>query len=356
MRLARTFLAVTVLGLTQAAGAQTAPAPQDDTSRFERLGDVNAALLYYRHWMIYRSQYEEYSKLLEQVVEPDDMHSEAMHKFLAGNQNLIEAILRAASLKQCDWGVEYNQGYGALLPHAGKMRGDARLLNADAIRLAAEGKMDEAAERTAAIYGLATHMVGDRLLISSLVGAAIMSLGNATVEMLLAAEGLTPAGKDMLLQAFARLDMSDPAALVPAIRSEGEFLSVWVKNRFSGVGGGMRFVREMSSLMNDTVSRRQELLLALSTPEAFEAEVDRAAEAVEQMAQVWRSPDAMAFIQRVNDDVAEGKYGTVARFLVPSLNRAYASDARLRADLDRTIRMVERAPTVQPTEDAAPSR
>ncbi|MBX3365126.1 MAG: hypothetical protein KF866_10200 [Phycisphaeraceae bacterium] len=346
MKLAKTFLALAfTLAPCSLAGQAAGP---NDLARFSGLTQSNAALVYYRAWMVHHAAFEEYRRLMSDIEDPFDPKITA---FLVANQSMLQAFLRAASIRECDWGIEYDQGFGALLPHLGNMRIICRMLQHDALRLASQDRMDEAAERAAAIFAISTHMANDRVMISALVSAAIISLGNSTVESILAAGVLTPAAKDHLLQGFARLNLADPAAFLPAVRGEAEFLAGWFKPKYASLGGGIRFLREIMPLASPAeITRSEYMQFALSGPDALADEIDRAARLVAQMAEAWRTPDGLTVIRHYTSEVEQGKHGLVAKVLVPALDRAFETESVLRAELDRVINIVERTPVQHSTE------
>src|SRR5436305_10181793 len=80
----------------------------------------------------------------------------------------VQYLRRGAKLRRCDWGLDYNDGLGLLLPHLAKARDLARLAALHARLEFHRGHPDEGVEDVAAIFVLARH-VTDPIMIALLV-------------------------------------------------------------------------------------------------------------------------------------------------------------------------------------------
>jgi len=87
-------------------------------------------------------------------------------------------------VQDCDWGYDISKGFDVLLPELSKIRMTAFLLTAKAQTLAEQGDYKEALEKCLIIHRMARH-VGDRMLISYLVGKSLNSLTNKRIEDIL---------------------------------------------------------------------------------------------------------------------------------------------------------------------------
>lgn len=95
---------------------------------------------------------------------------------LEKHASVIEQLVAATRMAECDFGVDRSQGLDAMMPHLGKLRSLYRVLQADAKRCLEAGKSDEAAQRTAAMFRLGRHCVKDATaVIEWLVGVAIVA-------------------------------------------------------------------------------------------------------------------------------------------------------------------------------------
>ncbi|HRQ72612.1 MAG TPA: hypothetical protein PLU35_06255 [Phycisphaerales bacterium] len=209
--------AAVVVALAGACGGAGAGGPPTDPLATIRTmddlrsaGPTNAALVYYRAIIGLPSLND--GEIKAAMIDGDEsgMTREAAAKKLEELQGAINTFCRAAAMEECDFGLDFDHGFELLLPHLGKMRMAARLIASDAVRLAEAGQADEAAERLAALYGIARHVADDGTLISSLVGAAVAALANQGVERLLSEGKMGEAGRVALEAAFERLGDDDP--------------------------------------------------------------------------------------------------------------------------------------------------
>ena len=82
-------------------------------------------------------------------------------------------MLRGAKLRGCDWGLDYEDGIGLLLPHLNKARELARLAALHARHELEQGHVEAAAEDASAILALARHVGSEPIVISILVRYSI---------------------------------------------------------------------------------------------------------------------------------------------------------------------------------------
>ena len=192
-----TILAAPAL-VTQAAAAPAIlcqPAPQP-----------NAAL---RYWQaIHGVQTEDSQKLREAYTGPNSALTDEVKELLSKHRSEVNILIKASKMERCDFEVDYDEGFNAILPHLSPLRNSARILALDAQRAMSEGKPDEAAERLAAIFSMARHVCSDKLLISSLVGIAIESLAETNLQSM--NDRLTQEGRADVLAALDKYDTVDP--------------------------------------------------------------------------------------------------------------------------------------------------
>lgn len=94
---------------------------------------------------------------------------DATLKLIAAFQESRPYLLRGAKLPSCDWGLDYEDGMGLLLPHLAKARDLARLAALHARHEIAQGRVDAAAEDATAILALARHVGSTPTVICILV-------------------------------------------------------------------------------------------------------------------------------------------------------------------------------------------
>lgn len=304
----------------------------------------NAALLYYRYWIMggqwVRESMENWSN------DPGWRPDERMANSLAQEQEMIRGFLKAASVEHADWGIEYEAGIGAMLPHLGKLRYTARILSADARRLLDAGEPDAAVERIAAIYRMSNHVREDRVLISALVGTALVSYANNEVEEIIAAEKLTADGRDMLLSALESIPEDDIGGVRGAIMGERDIFLEWVKRTYTGPAAGAAFVREVASLTSDDLKSLDAVALSLMNGDALAQDVDKAHRYYDDVTAIWDLPDALDRIQQLEEVIRNAHYGIVGKILLPSFSKAWESSNKARLDLRRTAELVRNAKVI----------
>lgn len=353
----RLFLSVMLLSAGAALEAR-AQGPDDPTIRYRAPAEYNAALRYWEAWgMFNRDLFD-----LVQEVDWSALGSQSTVQGLPGklveafpllerDQYVVDLLLHASSLPNCDFEIRYEQGINALLPHLGKGRASARLLRADARRLWVTGDTKAAAERLAAIYGCARHFRQDKVLISSLVSVALCSYAHAEVRAILDAGRMTDAARDVLLAALDRFPEHDPFGTRLAIAGGERAFARWVERAYTGPTAGEDLVNSgaMSGVEDPAaveVIRALDgvgIALAVKMLDRFYPEVLGA----------WDAPDGEARLEAIHQRVREGEFGPLGVVFAPALAQAHRGDARAREDL-ASMRAALGAFT-PPAPDAAPA-
>jgi hypothetical protein len=147
----------------------------------------------------------------------------AVEKLLGPSHQCLMFLHRAARLKQCDWGLDYNDGISMLMPHLAKSRDLARLAALDA-RRAFENRNWKAGRRDMmSMMVLARHIGRDPVMIALLVqlnieGMAVDCVAPYVTEM-----------KTSHSEAVAMLEsMPPPLTLVQSIQFEKKWFAGWI--------------------------------------------------------------------------------------------------------------------------------
>ena len=245
----------------------------------------------------------------------------------------LDDLDRASREPVCDFQVRYEDGYNALLPHLGSMRDFARLLVADARRLALAGDEQGAAARLATVLRMARHLAADRVLISSLVSAAMANLAIQEAHWLLDRTGDVRQVREALLPAIQRFPEHDPHGVEAALRTERDFVASLARS-FHGPQAGREFV-EMFQLMGGG-GHFDSIAGALSSlnGEQFRAQIDQAVDAFDLVFEAWAADDAPIELDRLGERYAAGDFGSVALVVVPAFGKTYEQDAKARSRLE----------------------
>ena len=144
----------------------------------------NAAVLYYRAFMILKEPGDNVGKMLGDLIKGQIKPNDQIKQYIAENQPVIEILETATEIHNCDWGRDNSKGFDLMLPELSKMRRTAFLLIAEAQILSENGDYKTALNRCLSIHKMARH-VGDDLLISYLVGVALNTVANECIEDIL---------------------------------------------------------------------------------------------------------------------------------------------------------------------------
>ncbi len=161
----------------------------------------NAAVLYYKAFMLYEPENEidlwDYWKGNIELNERIEEH-------LTKNRRVIDIVLNATGVDQCDWGLDYSQGTEVLLPPHHKAREIFALLAADATMQADRGDYRKALGRCISIYRMARHL-NERPIICYLVGTAI----NAATHKYLTTRFLSEMPQDTEILTWLRDELNE---------------------------------------------------------------------------------------------------------------------------------------------------
>ena len=126
-------------GSAAVIGSLAAPAAGDNR---------NAALYYWRAlYSLDRDFQRQTGDLLQHDRTADWAPPESTVAKLKENRDFITQLLQASRIDKCDFGIAYDEGFMALLPHVGPLRSGARILAMDAHRLMAENIRSELKRR-----------------------------------------------------------------------------------------------------------------------------------------------------------------------------------------------------------------
>jgi len=189
----------------------------------------NAAL---RYWMAFAVLQDPpgdpaTTDLLLRVTEGNAPWDEGrLGPILDANSAALDIMERASRLRSCDWGVEYELGPNAPIPHLAKARVLGRLGVLSGFRLAARGETSPAVERWLATVRFSQHVAQGGTLISLLSASSFLvpslhSLANHVSR-------LSPDSRARIeigLRALPATGFDWPAA----IREEGNALAAGVR-------------------------------------------------------------------------------------------------------------------------------
>lgn len=160
-----------VFGLAALASFLAMSPPADSQEATSPLAK-NAALQYWQAFSQLPTVEKEHEALFDNptaaaLQEPSSV------KLLDGARQSLIYLDRGSAMPQCDWGLDYGDGVGLLLPHLAKSRDLARLAALDARRAFERDDYKTARNRLQGILMIGRHVSRDPVLINLLVGFAL---------------------------------------------------------------------------------------------------------------------------------------------------------------------------------------
>ncbi|MEN0020095.1 MAG: hypothetical protein AAF747_04325 [Planctomycetota bacterium] len=291
----------------------------------QQLAPQNAALLY---WAGFGLLDVDAGAILDAVrgEEEADLDLEEALELLDEASGGIELVLRASEMEDCDFGVEYQLGFNALLVHLGELRGSARLIAADARRIAMDDEIDDderaemVAYRMAGLLGMASHLRNDRLLISSLVSVAIASLAESETRFHLEEGSLDhDEAREYLAEIMdERFDGDDPFGVISSIEMERDIIQFWFP-------AALNTEDDLEEFIGQSV---QTGILALADDRSKQLLGEQAARYYDEAIEIWFDDDAAEQLEVLSERVEDGDFGWLASIAGAALTRVYEADQR----------------------------
>jgi hypothetical protein len=153
------------------------------TSVFAQPPD-NAALLYYQAFILYEQPDDTMEKMLSDFRDGKIKVNEVIEQYIEKNHKVIDFIVTAANMPNCDWGYDYSQGFELLMPNLAQLRQVTYLIQAEAKLLAEKGDYQTALDRCLSMHKMALH-AANRTIIGYLVAIAISGRANTAIQGIL---------------------------------------------------------------------------------------------------------------------------------------------------------------------------
>lgn len=185
----------------------------------------NAAVLYYQAAMLYEVA-DDMKEVLYDVAKGKIEVNDKAREFVKKNRLIINTLLDASELKNCDWGLDISQGIEMKIPHLSKMKGLLFLVATEAKIFAADADYDAALSRCMSLYRMARH-INDRNYICYLVCIAINGITNDCLVQIVAEMPQHTQNMTRLKAGLIEID-SIPFSLKPAILGEHEAVLVFM--------------------------------------------------------------------------------------------------------------------------------
>jgi len=144
----------------------------------------NAALLYYQACLLYEKPDETMDKMLHDFLANKIGVNELIEQHIEKNRKVIDFIIKAANIQNCDWGYDYSQGFELMMPNLAHLRRITYLIQTEAKLLAEKGDYQNALDRCLGTHKMALH-AADRTIIGYLVAIAISGRANSAIQSIL---------------------------------------------------------------------------------------------------------------------------------------------------------------------------
>jgi len=144
----------------------------------------NAALLYYQAFLLYEKPDDTMDKMLSDFRDGKIKENEVIEQYIEKNHKVIDFIVKATNIPNCDWGYDYSQGFELLMPNLAQLRQVTYLIQAEAKLLAEKGDYQTALDRCLSMHKMALH-AANRTIIGYLVAIAISGRANTAIQGIL---------------------------------------------------------------------------------------------------------------------------------------------------------------------------
>lgn len=292
----------------------------------------NAAVLYYRAFMLMEEPNETLDKMLLAVRKGEIKPNEEVRRYVERNRRVIDYAVTASGISHCDWGYDLSEGLSLQLPELAKCRHLGYLLVVDAKILAADGDIKTALERCLAMHEIGRH-TGNDTMVARLVGIAISGAANGCIV-------------DILPQ------VSDDCEMLQWLRAR----LVDVSSRFPTMRAA---VANEAEVCEQNINREGILVIAEGEPcDVPKKILQRDDEFYTKAREYWSSvmarmqsafdlsyPQVLQEFedlhQEVENDAKEKPEAVVTLVLFPAIGRAYSIETRIKTHTNAVLAAID---------------
>lgn len=231
----------------------------------------------------------------------------------------------AARVRKCDWDLDRSKGFELLLPHLSGMRSAGRLLRMQAMWELDEGRTEAAISTLGALGNVGVQAGQDDIAISSLVGAAVNTFFVDSANMAIDQGAVDAKTAKSMIEAMPGLRSPDPFAFGQAVAGEGAMLQSWI--------GGVKDDAALQKFLGEAANTGVAPTITL---DQAKREAAAMAPIYERAARAFANPDPNAAreeLRRIERSAEGGRFGELAKLLMPAFGTMYESKLRAQQDL-----------------------
>lgn len=295
----------------------------------------NAALKYWQAWAQITPQTNEALSDLDMsaIAGPEWKTPDAIIQCGVLQEEFIARLRRAATLKEADFGIEFDQWPSTLLPHLAPLRRSAQILAIHARQAIDAGDHADAAASIAAAYRMAHHATTDGTLIGALVGVAIFQMTDRVAAFGADARAFTDADKALLLDAINTFDSpDDPFRLVEALIVERELIAQWIRSVVAGAAKPDALDRVIAAIepLIPEAEAREKIRASFAENPDFESHVALFRVYYDNVLAAWDAPDAREKLTELENGTGAGAFGAIVQVMSPAILRLHDRETQSR--------------------------
>lgn len=309
----RSFVVYASLIITSSVLMTTSGQASDDD--VDALRD-NAALWYWPAFHTCVEQQEQLQQAAEAIL-AGEFNGHDAQTVQSCTQWLLEPLQSAASRAHCAFGVEWDDGFNALLPHLSPMHDCAQLVHADAVICIIRGDADAAVERVTILLAMADHIAQEPAVLSLRTAEGILQRAEQAVASIQEHAQLSGDSRAALQTMLERLDDFDIHRAAAVVMDEGRRFREWAEERWSG--RGERRMREDFAMM---VSVHTGQSPAPGPYEELAEQFEQWTKVHNAVAEAMRQRDRERLLT-LREDVVLQQHGWLARSLMSDFVQTY---------------------------------
>ncbi|MHC4976806.1 MAG: hypothetical protein ACYTF7_09400 [Planctomycetota bacterium] len=300
--------------------------------------DENAALDYlYETSILDESFHETISSAVASVrvqrAEPDVRTLSPEHQqFILDQRPLIERLHTIARHPHCSFSISNDKGPFVQLPHLAWHRNLVNLVYLDALVRLSQNDLDGALNNANTIMRMANHMnISDSYLIVKLI--AVNEFRHAATIVAMTPDILVrPTHRDLINETLLMFPPDEPFQLRESLMDEVRETSRWLRRQTVGKSPEELdgFINNLFGMMADNPSLTLDDRKSLSKQSSLQSYIDLYASLEDHIDTFWKAADEPEDLQEIQDLLAEGALGPLAKQVAPNFTRLYASEMEQR--------------------------